>query len=56
MTTIIAEIKKGKGGDEAMTLFSTKDERVLIDKYQQMKAILRLKEPNARLPYLFNFD
>ena len=56
MTTIIAEIKKGKGGDEAMTLFSTKDERVLMDKYQQMKAILRLKEPNARLPYLFNFD
>lgn len=56
MTTIIREIQKSKGGEEVMGLVSTKEERKLMDQYHQFKSIMRLKEPTARLPYIFSFD
>ncbi|MBK8625402.1 MAG: signal peptide peptidase SppA [Saprospiraceae bacterium] len=56
MTTIIREIQKGNGEDDVMSLFSTKAERKMLDQYKQFKAIMRLQEPTARLPYIFSFD
>lgn len=56
MTTIIREIQKGKGDEDVMGLFSTKEERRMFDQYKQFKAIMRLQEPTARLPYIFSFD
>jgi len=56
IATIVREIQKGKGDEDVMGLFSTKEERILLDQYQQFKAIIRLKEPNARLPFIFNFN
>jgi len=54
--TIVREIQKGKGDEDVMGLFSTKEERIMLDQYQQFKAIIRCKEPNARLPFIFNFN
>jgi len=56
IATIVREIQKGKGDEDVMGLFSTKEERIMLDQYQQFKAIIRLKEPNARLPFIFNFN
>ena len=56
IATIVREIQKGKGDEDVMGLFSTKEERMMLDQYQQFKAIIRLKEPNARLPFIFNFN
>jgi protease IV len=56
IATIIREIQKGKGDEDVMGLFSTKEERIMLDQYKQFKAIMRLKEPNARLPFIFNFN
>ncbi|MBK9737761.1 MAG: signal peptide peptidase SppA [Saprospiraceae bacterium] len=56
ISTIIKEIQKGQGGEEAIKLFSTKDERKLYEQYQSLKGILRCKEPNARLPFIFDFN
>ncbi|MFZ1559513.1 MAG: signal peptide peptidase SppA [Saprospiraceae bacterium] len=56
IATIVREIQKGKGDEDVMGLFSTKEERMMLEQYQQFKAIIRLKEPNARLPFIFNFN
>ena len=56
IATIVREIQKGKGDEDVMGLFNTKEERIMLDQYQQFKAIIRLKEPNARLPFIFNFN
>ena len=56
MTTIIKEISKGKGEDAALGLFATKDEKKLLQQYNQFRGILRMKEPQARLPYIFDFN
>jgi len=56
IATIVREIQKGKGDEDVMGLFSTNEERIMLDQYQQFKAIIRLKEPNARLPFIFNFN
>ena len=56
-TKILKEIQKGKGGEDAgLLLFSTKDEKQLLDMARQTKALLRLKEPQMRLPYIFNWN
>ncbi|MBK8828714.1 MAG: hypothetical protein IPO26_19065 [Saprospiraceae bacterium] len=49
MTTIIKEISKGKGEDAALGLFATKDEKKLLQQYNQFRGILRMKEPQARI-------
>ena len=56
IATIVREIQKGKGDEDVMGLISTKEERIMLDQYQQFKAIIRCKEPNARLPFIFNFN
>ncbi|MGB4960668.1 MAG: signal peptide peptidase SppA, partial [Saprospiraceae bacterium] len=56
ISTIIKEISKGSSGDDdaAISLFSTKAEKTLLDQYRQYKAIFHLSTPNARLPFIFN--
>lgn len=56
MSTILREIQKGQGGEGVMTLFSSKEERKLLDQYRQFQSIIRCKEPNARLPFIFDFQ
>jgi len=56
MSTILKEIQKGKGDGDVMALFGTQEERKLLDQYNQFKAIIRCKEPNARLPFIFDFN
>ena len=56
-TKILKEIQKGTGGEDAgLLIFSTKDEKQLLDMARQTKALLRLKEPQMRLPYIFNWN
>lgn len=56
MSTIIKEVSKGKDDDVATRFFTTKDERKLFQQYQQLRNIVRLKEPQARVPYIFDFN
>ncbi len=56
ITTIVREIKKGQGGEDVMTMFSSKEERKLLDQYHQFRSIIRCKEANARLPFIFDFN
>ncbi len=54
---IVKEIQKGKGGDDSdALLFSTKDEKRLLEMAKQTKALLKLKEPQMRLPYIFEWN
>ncbi len=55
-TTMVREIIKGKDSEEVASLFVSKEERKLYEQYQQVKGLLRCKEPNARLPFLFEFN
>ncbi|HMU05666.1 MAG TPA: S49 family peptidase, partial [Saprospiraceae bacterium] len=55
-STLIREISKGKDTEDVTSLFVSKEERKLYEQYQQVKGILRCKEPNARLPFLFEFN
>lgn len=56
LSTLIKEFKKDQDSEEVANMFSTKEERKLYEQYQQIKAILRCKEPNARLPFIFEFN
>lgn len=56
MSAIIKEVSKGKDDDVATRFFTTKDERKLLQQYQQLRNIVRLKEPQARVPYIFDFN
>lgn len=56
MSTIIKEVSRGKDDDVATQFFTTKDERKLLQQYQQLRNIVRLKEPQARVPYIFDFN
>jgi len=56
ISTLIREISKGKDNEDMTSLFVSKEERKLYEQYQQVKGILRCKEPNARLPFLFEFN
>lgn len=56
MSTIIKEVSRGKDDDVATRFFTTKDERKLLQQYQQLRNIVRLKEPQARVPYIFDFN
>lgn len=54
---ILKEVLKGTGNEDArLDLFSTKDEKQLLEMARQTKALLRLKEPQMRLPYIFNWN
>lgn len=55
-STLIREISKGKDTEDVTSLFVSKEERKLYEQYQQVKGILRCREPNARLPFLFEFN
>jgi protease-4 len=56
ISTIVKEISKGKDDNTATKLFTNKDERKLLQQYQQLRNIVRLKEPQARVPYIFDFN
>lgn len=56
LSTLIKEFKKDQDSEEVANMFSTIEERKLYEQYQQIKAILRCKEPNARLPFIFEFN
>lgn len=55
---IVREIQKSKGGeeDEMRFISLSADEKKLLNYYQTVKSIIRCKEPNARLPFIFDFD
>lgn len=55
LSTIMRDIKRGKG-DEVSNLFSTVEERKLFQQFNEMKSILRCKDPHARLPFIFDFN
>lgn len=56
-TMILKEIQKGGKKDENIqNMFSTKEERALYQQYQDFKAIMRCKDPQTRLPFIFNFN
>jgi protease-4 len=54
---VLKEIQKGgKDGDDVSALFTTKEERRLLEMAKQTKALLKLKEPQMRLPYIFEWN
>lgn len=55
---IVREIQKSNGGeeDEMRIISLSADEKKLLNYYQTVKSIIRCKEPNARLPFIFDFD
>lgn len=55
---IVREIQKSKGGeeDEMRFISLSADEKKLLNYYQTVRSIIRCKEPNARLPFIFDFD
>jgi protease-4 len=53
---LIREIQRGTDDESAGTFFSTAEEKKLWQKFHELKAIMRMKEPNARLPYIFEFN
>lgn len=58
LSEIVREVQKSKGGEEdEMSFMSlTAEEKSLFQYYKSVRAILRCKEPNARLPFIFDFD
>ncbi len=55
---IVREIQKSKGGeeDEMRFISLSAEEKKLLNYYQTVRSIIRCKEPNARLPFIFDFD
>ncbi|MBK9254689.1 MAG: signal peptide peptidase SppA [Saprospiraceae bacterium] len=53
--TIMKEIQRSKG-DDMVKMLSTPEERKLFMQFQELKSIIRCKDPNARLPYIFEFN
>ncbi len=54
---VLKEIQKGgKDGDDVSALFTTKEERRLLEMAKQTKALLKHKEPQMRLPYIFEWN
>lgn len=54
---VIKEIQKsGQDGSDVSTLFTTKEEKRLLEMAKQTKALLKLKEPQMRLPYIFEWN
>ncbi|MCZ2099989.1 MAG: signal peptide peptidase SppA [Chitinophagales bacterium] len=53
---LMKEIQRSKGGEDESLLFNSKDEKRLLEMAKQTKALLRLKEPQARLPYIFEWN
>lgn len=58
LSEIVREVQKSKGGEEDEMRFKslTAEEKRLFQYYKSVRAILRCKEPNARLPFIFDFD
>jgi protease-4 len=55
--TLLKEIQKGQGEDEAiMGISMSSDEKRLINEFKQYRSILRCKEPQTRLPFIFQFN
>lgn len=55
LSQILREIQRGNDEEKTAGLLSMPEEKKLLQQLKEMKAILRLKEPNARLPFLFEF-
>ncbi len=54
---VMKEIQRGQGGDnDESVLFSTKEERKLLQMAKETKSMLKLKEPQMRLPYIFEWN
>ena len=55
LSTILKDINRSKG-DEIARILTTSEERKLYQQFLEMKAILRCKDPHARLPFVFDFN
>lgn len=57
IANLIREVQKSQGNDEDASFLSlTAEEKKLWHYYTTVKSILRCKEPNARLPFIFDFN
>lgn len=56
LNKIIKEIVHGQQGEETLARISTPDERKLLDQFNQFRSIIRCKEPQTRLPFVFEFN
>ncbi len=56
INTILREIMQGQNeGDALVNLSTTLEERKIMDQFKQFRGIIRCKEPQARLPFIFKF-
>jgi protease-4 len=55
--TLIKEIQRSGNEEDVLTsMFSSKEERKLYDQWQQLKSIVKMKQPQSRLPYIFEWN
>lgn len=55
--TLIKEIQRSGNEEDVLTsMFSSKEERKLYDQWQQLKSIVKMKQPQTRLPYIFEWN
>jgi protease-4 len=56
-STLLKEIQRSNNDEEVFSgMFSSKEERKLYDQYKQLKAIVKMKQPQTRLPYIFEWN
>ncbi len=56
-STLLKEIQRSNNEEEVFSgMFSSKEERKLYDQYKQLKAIVKMKQPQTRLPYIFEWN
>jgi protease-4 len=56
-STLLKEKQRSNNDEEVFSgMFSSKEERKLYDQYKQLKAIVKMKQPQTRLPYIFEWN